>query len=335
MGKLVTLDGDPGLGKSSVTLDLAARVSSGLPLPGGEEFGPAGVVLLSIEDGLADTVRPRLEAAGANLTRVLSLETVSDRDQRLPGIPDDVPSIESAIYRVDAKLVVIDPLMAFLSPEINSHRDQDVRRALAPLTLLAERTGAAFVLVRHLNKADGRSPLYRGGGSIGFIAAARAGLLMGVDPTDSSLRVLAASKSNLSRKAPSLSFRIVEVPGGSTRVEWLGESAVGAEDLLGDPPSRRVSGALEDAKGILGALLANGPIEAKKAQEECLSAGIAPRTLDRAKQELGVRCRKTGFGQGWVWSLPHEDRQTSQEPEIGDLGDLGAGQGAKKREDGE
>ena len=145
LGKLALVDGDPGLGKSAMTLDLAARVSAGKAFPDGAECEPAGVVLLSAEDGLADTIRPRLDAAGADTSRILALATVPDENghDRLLSIPEDLPLIEKGIRRVGARLVVVDPLMAFLSGDTNSHRDQDVRRALAPLAGLAERTGAA------------------------------------------------------------------------------------------------------------------------------------------------------------------------------------------------
>jgi RecA-family ATPase len=144
LGKLALVDGDPGLGKSAITLDLAARVSSGHDFPDGAPCEPAGVVVLSGEDGLADTIRPRLDAAGAGVSRVLSLATIADEhgQERLLSIPEDITLIEKGIERVSARFVMVDPLMAFLSGDTNSHRDQDVRKALAPLAGLAERTGA-------------------------------------------------------------------------------------------------------------------------------------------------------------------------------------------------
>src|SRR5215212_145295 len=135
LGKLALVDGDPGLGKSAMTLDLAALVSSGKGFPDGAECEPAGVVLLSAEDGLADTIRPRLDVAEADTSKILALATVPDENghERFLSIPEDIPHIEKGIERVGAGLIVVDPLMAFLSGDANSHRDQDVRRALAPL----------------------------------------------------------------------------------------------------------------------------------------------------------------------------------------------------------
>lgn len=157
--KLTLFDGDPGLGKSALTTDLAARVSVGRPWPDDSPCEPGGVVLCSAEDGIGDTVRPRLDAAGGDAERVLALATVPDGDaERLISVPEDLDVLRRGIERVSAALVIVDPLMAFLSGDVNSHRDQDVRRALAPLARLAEGTGVAVVVVRHLNKATGATP---------------------------------------------------------------------------------------------------------------------------------------------------------------------------------
>jgi RecA-family ATPase len=223
IGKLAVLDGDPGLGKSAVTLDLAARVSASLELPEGGRCGPAGVVLLSAEDGLADTIRPRLDAAGADTERIVALSTVTERGgaERTISLTQDLNTVEQAVKRVGAALVVIDPLMAFLSGKTDSHKDQDVRRALAPLAALAEKTGAAVLIVRHLNKAAGGNALYRGGGSIGIIGAARSGLVIAPDPEDPERRILASNKHNLSRAAPSLVFQVENRPR-TARPAWPG-----------------------------------------------------------------------------------------------------------------
>jgi putative DNA primase/helicase len=156
-GKLHLIEGDPDLGKTTLTLDLAARLSTGAAMPDGSTgIGPAGVVILGAEDGLADTVRPRLEAAGADLERIVALTAIMEADgERMPALPLDLGAIEAAIRDVEAVLVVIDPLMAFLDATVNSWRDQDVRRALAPLARLADRSGCAIVLLRHLNKSNG------------------------------------------------------------------------------------------------------------------------------------------------------------------------------------
>ena len=250
-GKLTLIDGDPGTGKSAMTMDLAARVSVGRTFPDDSLCERGGVVLLSAEDGLPDTIRPRLEAAGADLGSILSLATIADGDsERLLSIPEDLGIIKRGIERVDAQLVIVDPLMAFLSGAVNSHRDQDVRRALAPLAKLAEETGAAVVVVRHLNKGSDGNALYRGGGSIGIIGAARSALLVAKHPEDDRKRVLANLKSNLAGAAGSLAFTLDGAANGAVRVEWQGETPLDASALLAPPMNdeeRRELGALRDA----------------------------------------------------------------------------------------
>jgi AAA domain len=314
LGKLALVDGDPGLGKSVMTLDLAARVSVGKAFPDGVECEPAGVVLLSAEDGLADTIRPRLDAAGADTSKILSLATVPDEDghDRLLSIPEDLALIEKGIRRVGARLVVVDPLMAFLSNDTNSHRDQDVRRALAPLASLAERTGASVLVVRHLNKAAANNPLYRGGGSIGIIGAARMAFVVGKDPQDEVRRVLASTKNNLAMQPKSLMFSLEEAEGGAVRVDWLGETDVSAKDLLGTPQDQEHTDALGEATGFLSDVLANGPVPSTEVIEEAKNAGIAEKTLRRAKKVLGVVASREGEagrrGAGrWLWKLPIAD----------------------------
>jgi len=310
-GKLALLDGDPGLGKSATTLDIAARVSAGKVFPDGAECEPAGVVVLSGEDGLRDTIRPRLDAAGADVDRILSLATVPDENghDRLLSIPEDVPLIEKGIERVGARLVVVDPLMAFLSGETNSHRDQDVRRALAPLAGLAERTGACVLVVRHLNKAPSNNPLYRGGGSIGIIGAARMAFVVGKDPQDEDRRVLATTKNNLARPPRSLMFTLEEAESGAVRVNWLGESEVSARDLLATPQDQEHADARSEAVEFLNDVLKGGPVPASEIIRDAEDAGIAEKTLRRAKKVVGViayregEAGKRGAGR-WLWKLP-------------------------------
>lgn len=311
VGKLTILDGDPGLGKSTLLADWSARVTRGEALPDGEAGAPRGVVLLSAEDGLADTIRPRMEAAGADLNRVLALQAVPDEEEpdgagRLPIIPDDLYYIEQLVEHAKAALVIVDPLMAYLGADTNAHRDQDVRRALAPLAQLAERTGAAVMLVRHLNKAQSANVLYRGGGSIGIIGAARFGLLVAADPDDADRRILAPTKSNLARQPTALAFRLAPVPDSDVaRVEWLGATAHTAAALLYDTRDGEARSERDDAKTWLRDVLSEGPLSATDVLQLADQARIAHRTLKRAKSELGVRSQRSGFGRdgGYRWAL--------------------------------
>jgi len=295
-GKLNLIEGDPGTGKSAAATDLAARVSVGKPWPDGSKCEAGGTVILSAEDGLADTIRPRFDAAGGDPSKVVAVSTVPDGEgsERQIAIPDDLHMIEAAIERVEAVLVVIDPLMAFLPGEVNSHRDQDVRRALAPLARLAERTEAAVLVIRHLNKGAGGNALYRGGGSIGIVGAARSGLLIANHPDDDGRRVLASIKSNLAAPAPSLVFGLASTDNGSVRVDWKGESSLDAAALLSAPTDHEERSALSEAQEFLKEILADGPVLAKDAQEEARGAGIAERTLKRARSALGVVAKREG-----------------------------------------
>jgi AAA domain len=312
LGKLTILDGDPGLGKSVLTLTLAALVTRGAPMPfadrePGVDPEPAGVVLLSAEDGLDDTIRPRLDAAGADAARVLALDRIPDgAGHRLPVLPADANYIRLAVRRVEAKLVIIDPLTAFLGSDTNAHKDQDCRRALHPLAVVAQETGAAVVVVRHLNKAAGGNPLYRGGGSIGIIGAARSGLLVARDPDNPDRRILASTKCNLAKLPASLSFDLSTADNGALRIGWIGASAHTAESLLAAPRDDEDAGAVQEAVEVLRSILESGPVPSEDVKKEARKAGISERTLHRAKTILDVKSRKLSFtGKGvWQWSLP-------------------------------
>ena len=213
LGKVNVFDGDLGLGKSTAMVDIAARVTTHQPMPDDSRSdldGPASVLILRAEDGADDTIRTRLEAAGADLERVIIWDCNVDDDgsELLSSLPEDISLMAELIQRHNVAMVTIDPIMAYLGSNTNSYRDQDVRRALAPLAKIGEATGAALVLVRHLNKAMGGSAIYRGGGSIGIVGAARSGLLAAKHPEDENRRILASTKCNLGPQPPSLAYRL-------------------------------------------------------------------------------------------------------------------------------
>lgn len=319
LGKIAVLDGDPGLGKSTLTLDLAARVSTGRAMPDGQSGIPyADVLLLSAEDGAADTIRPRLTAAGADLERI-HLLTGSYEPNPEGGesvlhdftIPLSLPILEQAILQTGARLVVIDPLMAFLNGSVNSYRDQDVRGALRPLAAIAERTGACMLIVRHLNKASGAQAIYRGGGSIGIIGAARSGLMVAPDPENPrEERVLALTKSNLGRMSmPALRYRTIEADNGAPHIEWLGVSELTPDQLLSQRPNDEERSQTDEAADILRQELAFGPQRADDVKKHAHAQGISDKPLRNARERLGVLTRRSGFGPGShvEWSLPSMD----------------------------
>jgi hypothetical protein len=301
-GKLAVLDGDPNVGKSLVTIDLAARLSRGGPLPDGTPIDrPHVTLLLSAEDGSADTVRPRAEAAGADLDRLIVARAADGRVVRLPA---DLAELEELVRLCEADLVVIDPVMAFLPPEVAATSDQCVRQALTPLTELAERTDCAVLLVRHLRKSSEAKAIYRGLGSVGIVGACRTGLLAARHPADPELRVLAVTKSNLARPPAALGFRVRSDGSGRGVVEWTGPADLTADGLL-----RRPEAGLrprDRATDWLRGELANGPRKAAELLTAAAAAGIPEKTLKRAKADLRAGSHQVHRGdeRAWYWYDP-------------------------------
>jgi replicative DNA helicase len=206
-GKVAVFDGDPGTGKTHLTLAITANVTRGWPFHDGTPCEIGRAIVFSAEDDCHDTIVQTLTAAGADLKRVRIVPAAlveNKRGPRLITLPDDLARIEDAIKKDGATFVVIDPLTAFLSQQINSNKDQDVHRVLAGLSGVAERTNAAIVVIRHLNKSGGSKAMYRGGGSIGIIAAARAGFLIAQSKDDETRRIFAPIKLNLGPLPPQL-----------------------------------------------------------------------------------------------------------------------------------
>jgi RecA-family ATPase len=314
LGKLTMADGDPDLGKTTVVAaDLAARVTRGWGMPN-EGQGlekPAGVVLFTAEDDPSDTLKPRLVAAGGDPERMLVVQTIISTDENGKTVEwqptfDHLEVIEKTITEMDAKLVIFDPFMSYLPSAVNSYRDQDVRSALAPLARLAAKLGVAVVLIRHLNKNGAVvSPLYRGGGSIGIIGAARSGLLIAKDPDDENTRVLSISKLNVGKKGPSLAYTIEKNENGESYVVWRGESEHQAADLLGLHRESDTQSKFTEAVDLLREQLASGPRVGDDLKLAAKSARISPATLRRAEVWVGVVHKKAGRTGPWMWSLPN------------------------------
>ncbi|MFN8545848.1 MAG: AAA family ATPase [Candidatus Binatia bacterium] len=316
-GKLAILEGRPDEGKTTVALDLAARVSTGAAMPGEPtRREPAGVVVVTAEDGLADTVRPRLEAAGADCARIVAPRV----DEVLSLDPAGLAWLREACKRVNARLVILDPLVALMPGAVDAHRDQDVRRMLRPLRAFAEESGVAVLAIRHLRKAAAASPKDAGGGSVGIGAAARVVMLAAPDPDDAERRVLARVKGNLAAAWPALAYRLVPA-GASVRVDWLGASPHTAEALLAAATETDEPGALDTAVALVRELLAGGAVPSTDLDRAARASGIAGRTLERARARLGVRAEKVGTR--WLVRLPREVRHIPPRDGDGALGGLG------------
>jgi putative DNA primase/helicase len=307
VGAITVIAGEPGLGKSLLTLDLAARLSRG-------ELATeaANSLLLTAEDAREQTLVPRLIAAAADGTRVHVPPKSQDALDLPLRIPNDISRIRDLMRAGEVRLLVVDPFSAHLPGRVNGNSDKSVRGALAPLAALAEEQELAVVLVAHLNKGEGADALRRIGGSIALPAAARSVLLLTRDPDDpeetqGSLRVLAHVKSNLGRLEGSLSYRVdtrkvagLEDPVAVMRE--LGASRYTGEQLLAldkqEARSKR-----EEARALLEAELADGVRPATELTAAAKMLGISPTTLDRAKQDLDVKSVKLDLGR-WGWKLP-------------------------------
>ena len=305
-GKVNLFAGDPGLGKSWATLDLAARVTVGGETPDRQHIMEQGsVVLLTAEDGLADTVRPRIDAQGGDAQMVHVLEGIIDADghDRLPSLVEDIDSIEQVVNANSAHLVIIDPLNAYTG-RADSHNDAQIRRALTPLAKMAERTGAAVLVVMHLNQATLQPALYRVQGSIGYVGAARSVLLVVRDKTDPALRVIVPIKSNLSAAMPAVAFTITEEPA----LAWQGVVEVDVAELLATALPEE-QGAREAARRLLQEILSDGGVPQQDVLKEARECGISDATLRRAMKDMNVQSARIGKagrqgGGHWVWNLP-------------------------------
>jgi putative DNA primase/helicase len=314
VGKTTILCGDPGLGKSFITLDMVARISTGRPWPDGSPSGePANVLLLSAEDGLRDTIRPRLDALGADVRRVTALEIVVSADRSERGIQlGDIDALEAAVTATRARVVFIDPMTAYLG-NTDSHRDADVRALLAPVARLADQKRFGLVAVMHLGKSTQRSAVYRPGGSIAFTASARAVFAVAKHPDRDDRRIFGPIKNNLSAPPPALTYCINE-----ETLTWDPEPLTDfdVEALLSGAPVRRKERRENDT--WLKQVLANGPVEVTRIQQEASAAGLSWRSVNRAKSRLNVSAFRTGWGGTgkWFWTLENPKAAT-EEPEHG------------------
>jgi putative DNA primase/helicase len=326
LGKLALMAGDPGLGKSLVTLDIAARITTGREWPASSERAPIGdVMLLSAEDDPADTLRPRLEAAGANLDRIHVITEITEADARTGEcrrksvrIGPHLPQLEEVCRKYHPLLLVIDPITAYMSAETDSHATADVRSDLAPLAELAQRYGFAVLMVSHLNKATTMQALYRVTGSVAFIAAARSAFGVVRDPNDRDRRLFLPLKNNLGKDTCGLGYRIPDTEG-TPRLEWEAEPVnIDIDSLMSaqEPRGRAKRAGITKVAQWLRDQLKDGSVAAIDIQDRARKAGHSERKLKAALRELGVEQRPDGFRGKWRYSLPPEsgDSAGSENP---------------------
>ena len=276
-GKLSVLQGNPGEGKTYFAMHLAAACTNGKLLPNMERMEPFNVIYQTAEDGLGDTVKPRLIEAGADLDRVL---VIDDSDVQLT-LSDE--GIEKAIIENNARLVIIDPIQAYLGADVDMNRANEVRPIFMRLGQVAQRTGCAILLIGHLNKAAGMQSLQRGLGSIDIAAAVRSVMFIGKLKHDPSMRILTHEKSSLAPPGASLAFSLGDEGG----FRWVGEYDITADEMLsGIEPQRETK--TQQAKDLICTLLAGGKqVLSEDIDKAALERGIPGRTVRDAKRELG------------------------------------------------
>ena len=276
-GKLSVLQGNPGEGKTYFAMHLAAACTNGKLLPNMERMEPFNVIYQTAEDGLGDTVKPRLIEAGADLDRVL---VIDDSEVQLT-LSDE--RIEKAIVENNARLVIIDPIQAYLGADVDMNRANEVRPIFMRLGQVAQRTGCAILLIGHLNKAAGMQSLQRGLGSIDIAAAVRSVMFIGKLKHDPTMRILTHEKSSLAPPGVSLAFSLGDEGG----FRWVGEYDITADEMLsGIEPQRETK--TQQAKDLICTLLAGGKqVLSEDIDKAALERGIPGRTVRDAKRELG------------------------------------------------
>ena len=289
-GKLTIIQGDPGDGKTTLVLNIAAWLSKGEGLDSEMKLSePVNVIYQSAEDGLADTVKPRLELAGADCERIL----VIDEKEKSLSMVDE--RLEKAIVQTKARMLILDPIQAYLGGGMDMNRANEARDMTKKLGALAEKHQCAIVLIGHMNKAAGNKAAYRGMGSIDFFAVARSVLLVGRVEGEPNIRAVIQIKNNLAAFGHPKAFALSE-----DGFRWLGDYEITADEVLGGIAPK--ANKMEQAKRLLRELaLTSDAVQSNEIFDMADEQGISKRTLENAKRELGIRARK--INNSWYWEL--------------------------------
>ena len=338
VGKISLIAGDPGLGKSFLTADMTARVSTGKPWVDGSPCKMGNVLFLSAEDAAADTIVPRLKSMDANLKNIHILEAVTEvmvdgNKERGFSLESDIKTLEDLLEKIQGvKLVIIDPITSYLGSgkSCDSHKNSDVRAILSPLSKLAERKRVAIVLVSHLNKSESQSAINRVTGSGAFVAAARVAYYVAKSPDDPDLKIFAPVKANLAPPMEALSYTIQSKEDGKPFFHWeqtrLG--VINLDEFL-NRGSKKEDGKLDEAKEVLAELIKEKPEwDRKELLGVAKGIGVSERTLDRAKIDLGIKTIRSGFGKDKksVWTSPlysAKSSDTSSPQNVGGIEEVG------------
>ncbi len=301
-GKITVIEGDPGEGKTTLALTLAALLSRGQPLPCDEDipYEPISIIYQTAEDGIDDTIKPRLEKANADCSKI----RVIDETKKELSMTDE--RLEQAIAETNAKLIILDPIQAYIGSDVDMHRANEIRPVLKRLGIIAEKYGCAIVLIGHMNKASGSKSTYRGLGSIDIQATARSVLLVARIPDKPNIRIMAQDKSSLAAAGDSIGFEISEDRG----FECIGPYDITVDELLAGKEGRgrkKLDVAIAFIKEYFGA---ESEVSSNDIEEEATRKGIKRNTLLSAKKKLGITAgnRKTTDGtMYWTWVLPKKE----------------------------
>lgn len=290
-GKITIVHGDPGDGKTMMILQLASILSRGDKLPCDDtEREPIKIIYQTAEDGLSDTIKPRLLAGNADCTQI----KVIDESEAALSMLDE--RVEQAIIETGAKVIILDPVQAYIGAQVDMNRANEVRNVLSQLGRVAEKHGCAVILVGHLNKGQGKAN-YRGLGSIDFQATARSVLIVGRLKENKEVRVVAHEKSSLAPEGEPIAFELNKETGFA----WKGHYDISIDDLLYGVSREKKS---EQAENLIVDSLSDGKCPQQLILKKAQNIGISKRVLDEAKKSLGVKSIKEG--NGWYWELPEE-----------------------------
>lgn len=289
-GKLTIIQGDPGDGKTTLVLNIAAKLSKGEGLDENMQIAePISIIYQTAEDGLADTVKPRLELAGADCEKIM---VIDESDKSLSMIDE---RLEEAIVKTGARLLILDPIQAYLGGGMDMNRANEARDMTKKLGALAEKTKCAIILIGHMNKAAGNKAAYRGMGSIDFFAVARSVLLVGRVEGEANIRAVVQIKNNLAAFGHAKAFELSE-----SGFQWLGDYEITVDEVLGGIAPK--ANKMEQAKKILVELAeTQNAVQSNEVFELAEEHGISKRTMENAKKELGIKAKK--INNAWYWEL--------------------------------